>query len=506
MNFARLLPSLRHRTGAVHGGWTATLLFVAAAGSLASQVALAGPDEGALDRETLRAGAVPKLADAAAQVSAPPEDEPEWGPQRLTLDRAVSLALTHGFAARIARLESGRAAAVTDATRSRYLPQLLFDSQVGWSNRMDETFTDLDGKRYGLDNLGNEPWLDIYLDQVLLDMGLLRRLERDRLAQDVAAVAEEQVHEAVAYEVTRQLADLVRLESLAAALESRLEQASWLERETRHLAESGRVLAVDREEVEIQLEAAKQRREAVAAEGASARARLRELLGASGAPADWPAIDPGSLSELEGAALPSLEEIHQLLPSAPELRMLELRTRIEEASVKAAKAERLPTLQLRGGYSHYGIKRFDHFNDEAYVFVGMHLPLFDGLHASHAIRGARKARDVASLKYRLLLADKRARAESVADRVAALDGELALAERRVASSRERQRLADLALQAQRGPIEAALAARERSAQSVEASIQLRYRRLERRAALRFELGQLAGSIERGAESARWPGR
>jgi outer membrane protein TolC len=263
------------------------------------------------------------------------------------------------------------------------------------------------------------------------------------------------------------------------------------------------VLSVDREEVEIDLEEARQRLEMTRADVSFARALLRQALGASKAPADWPAVDVSGLSVIEAAELPSAEQMHRSLRSAPDARMLELQTRMEEASVGVAKAERLPTFELRGGYSHYGIKRFDNFEDEAYVFVGIHLPLFDGLQARSAIRGARKARDVASLKYRSLLADKRTRAERVAHQAQALGRELALAERRVESSRERRRLADLDLKAQRGPVAAALGARERAVRSVEATIDLRYRRLERRAMLQRELGQLAATI-RGEAGSRPP--
>jgi len=431
----------------------------------------------------------------SSRADSPPAPDGDSGvPNLLSLEEAVSLAVANGFAARIARLEAGLAGDIADETRGRYLPHLLIESQLGWSNRIGESFQALDGKRYGLDNLGNEPWVDIYLDQVLLDMGLLRRMQRDRLAEEVAVIAQDEVREAVAYEVTRQYADLVRLESRAAAALERVEQAAWLDRETRQLAESGRVLAVDREEVEIHLLDAQQRLDALRAERTSSRAVLRKSLGATRAAPDWPAVDAASLPIARDTDSPSSEEIDRALRAAPELRMLELRTRMEEASVGAAKAERLPTLQLRGGWSHYGIKRFDHFEDEAYVFVGIHLPLFDGLQAKSAIRGAQKARDVAHLRYRSALADKRARVERVAHRVAALEGELALAERRSQASLERQRLADLDLQAQRGPIASALAARERASLSVEKSIELRYRRLELWASLQRELGQLETSI------------
>jgi outer membrane protein TolC len=434
------------------------------------------------------------------------EVEFSWGVEPIDLSRALSLALSRGYAAQISRLEAAQAGDVADATRGRFLPHLLVDSQAGWSNRINETFISGDGKRYGLDNLGNDPWLDVYLNQVLLDMGTLRRMERERLAEQVASLAEEQVREAVAYEVTRQYADLVRFESLADVARERIDQARWLEAETRHLADAGRVLAVDMEDVAIHLAAAEQRLLALGAEIVAARAVLRESLGAAKAPPGWPRVTAANLPAFAGAVVPSRVEIDKGVRAAPEVRMLELQTRMEDASVAAAKAERLPTLQLRGGYSHYGIKRFDNFEDEAYVFVGMHLPVFDGLQAKSSIRGARKARDVARLRYRSRIGEKGARAEGVAHRVAALDADLALAERRANASQSRLRLADRDLKAQRASVSVALEARERARQNSESAIALRHQRLELWASLQHELGQLAGAIGYPGQSASASGR
>jgi outer membrane protein TolC len=140
------------------------------------------------------------------------------------------------------------------------------------------------------------------------------------------------------------------------------------------------------------------------------------------------------------------------------------------------------------------------------VFVGMQLPVFDGLQAKSSIRGARKARDVARLRHRSRIGEKAARAEGVAHRLAALDAELALAERRAKASESRLRLADRDLKAQRASVSVALGARERALQSSENAIALRHQRLELWASLQHELGQLADAIGYQGQSAPASGR
>ena len=49
-----------------------------------------------------------------------------------------------------------------------------------------------------------------------------------------------------------------------------------------------------------------------------------------------------------------------------------------EHHVQAARAGRLPKLKFVTGYSHYGIKRFDNYDDELWVGVDFSIPIFDG--------------------------------------------------------------------------------------------------------------------------------
>ncbi|HZW76223.1 MAG TPA: TolC family protein [Caldimonas sp.] len=187
-----------------------------------------------------------------------------------------------------------------------------------------------------------------------------------------------------------------------------------------------------------------------------ARTALWRLIGS---PSDDPPLfdlAPGSVPALAVSSDPTSDAA---IGKAPELRILDLRRRMEEASLAAARAERLPTLSMRGGYFHYGTKRFDSFESEFAVGVDLHVPVFTGFKTSNAIEGASVALEAARLRYDSTRDVKRARLKELARQLTATQRQSELAERRAHLADERLRLADLALDAQRGSLAEALAAR-----------------------------------------------
>ena len=124
------------------------------------------------------------------------------------------------------------------------------------------------------------------------------------------------------------------------------------------------------------------------------------------------------------------------LGTAPELRILDLRRRMEDVTLAAAQAERLPTLSVRGGYFHYGTKRYDSFEDELAIGVDLKIPVFNGFKTSSAIDGASKAAEAARLRYDAMRDAKRLQVRELARRLVALQEQPALADapRRLAGS------------------------------------------------------------------------
>ena len=172
----------------------------------------------------------------------------------------------------------------------------------------------------------------------------------------------------------------------------------------------------------------------------------------------------------EGAVLPEPLDVSSLpdttsgrtddpdVAASPELRVLDLRRRVEEKSVDIARAGYFPTLGVRGGYSNYGVKRFDNYPDAVQVGVNVDIPVFQGFKVQSAVEGASKGAEIARLRYRQELERKRAVVRDLAERLASAGQGPALAARRASIAREQMRLAELNLRAQRGTLDEALAA------------------------------------------------
>ncbi|MFN8640698.1 MAG: TolC family protein [Candidatus Binatia bacterium] len=176
------------------------------------------------------------------------------------------------------------------------------------------------------------------------------------------------------------------------------------------------------------------------------------------------------------------------------MRILALRQRMETLALDAARAGRYPTLAVRGGYFHYGTKRYNAFEQEVAVGIDLKVPMFDGFETSALIDRATKAAEAARLRYESVRADKRARAGELARRVGAAAQQQALADRRARLSGERLRLADASLRGARGSMAEALAARGDAARDARAAVAARIESVRAWAALQRERGHLAVAL------------
>ena len=416
--------------------------------------------------------------------------------QTLTLAEAVSRALREGSDARIAHLETAQADAAAGEARSIYWPQASVSSEAGWSDQQNATINAINGqgelKRYPLSSLGsNASWLSVYIDQVLFDLSRWHGVERTELEREAAAVQEAQQRESVSYAVTERYVNLLRLQRLAALDEERVHEAEWLDRRAATLLGAGRALDADREQVSLALEDARVQAGQRQQEVDDASAALSRLIGS--------ASDDPPLFELVPDSIPaptvSSDPVSDTaIGKAPELRILDLRRRMEEASLEAARAERLPTLSMRGGYFHYGTKRFDSFESEFAVGVDLHVPVFSGFKTSNAIEGASVALEAARLRYDAMRDNKRAKLKDLARQLAASQRQPELAERRARLADERLRLTDLALDAQRGSLADALSARTEADRARRTSIDVSSDRVLLWANFEREAGTLAKAL------------
>jgi outer membrane protein TolC len=203
-------------------------------------------------------------------------------------------------------------------------------------------------------------------------------------------------------------------------------------------------------------------------------------------------LDPSSLPnvDLRTVDYGIIEEVGQ----SPEMRILDVRRRMEIASVEAAKAGRLPTMKFVSGYSHYGPKRYDAYEDEVWVGVDVEVPIFDGLRTNHAIRGAQRDAEIARLRYQQTLAEKRARVRELIRRLEAGAERLGLVRDRIEAAEEQVRLANVKLQAERGGLRGAVDAREDRTRVALDAVDADYEQVELWANLQHELGRLAFQV------------
>jgi outer membrane protein TolC len=438
------------------------------------------------------------VAVAGLTASAARADE---GP--LTLASAVSRALAGGAAARIARLETHRATDAASEKRGAYLPQLGITSDAGWSNRYEETFVAACAPgnpegctvKLGLATLGtNRGWLNIYVSQILFDLKQWKLIEREELMAEATAVQETSERDDVAFEVLRRYVNLLSLQRKQALAHELLADAEWLREQGDLFFQAGRILEVEHTLAGLYLEEAELDARTKTHEIAAAQADLWLAVGEGEPPAGTLSLVPESLPRIDAAA--AAESAEAAIKTAPELRILELRRRMDEIGVAAARAGRLPTLTLVSGYTNYGPKRFDNFTDEVWIGVNLAIPLFDGFQSRHAIRGAERGAEIARLRYQSTFERKRAQVRELLKRLETSRQRLEIAERRAEAAREQQRLADVNLRAERGDLRETLIAREQQIRFTREAIDSYFDQLALWASLQRELGRLSHEILR----------
>jgi outer membrane protein TolC len=412
------------------------------------------------------------------------------------LAEAVTRALTQGADARIATLETARADDALTAARSAYLPHASVSSRAGYSNRQDEKLRTIDGdgreRRYGLSSLASDTgWLNLYVDQLIFDLRTWRGVERAALSAEASRIAEAEQREAIGFDVARRYVDALRLDALVELDTRRLAQAERLDGQAASLLAGGRVLASAREHAALALEAVRVEGEARVAERRDAHDALARAMGDPAAAGTLTLVPTSLAAVVEGSEDPDLAAV---LAGAPELQLLRLRTRMEDVSVAAARAERYPTVGLRAGYFNYGVKRFDNFEDEVRVGVDLQVPLFDGLKARSSVAGAVKSAAIARLRYESVREAKRARVRDLRRQLETARRQPALAARQAIIAEERLRLADVRLQGDRGSLDEALTAREQWGRDARVAIDTRFDAVVLWATLQREAGRLTAAI------------
>lgn len=416
-------------------------------------------------------------------------------PDSLSLTMAIECALESGPSARIARLESEQAEARAAAAESIYWPQASMTSQAGYTNRLTDRIEAVDGDgevhEYGLGAIAsNEGWFNFVVSQVVFDLSRWKEAERARLEAEVAGLAEARRRETTSLDVLEAYVNVARSQALIGNQRIRVTQIETFDERAAALLAAGRCLAGERDEVALYLQEARLELLTRQDQEATARRALDLLMG-DDAPA-WTHVD-ATFGVVDPGAVPAPSAVD----SSPDLRLLAVRRDIERVQMEAVRAGRYPVVALGGGYTHYGAYRYDNFADEMRVGIDFRLPLFEGFRHIRSLEGAQKALAAAEVRYESLRDSKRARLQALAAGLDAATRGATLLEERERLVRERVRLAMLALEAQRGSVTVALAARREADAVVDASVAARFQPVLIRGEMLHEVGQLSTTL-RGA--------
>jgi outer membrane protein TolC len=415
----------------------------------------------------------------------------------LTLADAVVRAFDHAPRARIARLETARAEGEVSVTEGSYWPIVGASSRAGWSNRMDETIEAVDGnghlQEYPSSSLGSqEGWFNLFVRQLLFDLGKWRLIEQAAIEAEAARVSEAQAREAIALDVLSRYADVLRAERLRDAQAEAVKSAEWLDGQAQLLLVAGRCLPGQRDEVGVHLESTRLDADLRRAEVMSGREALILAIGDSDLVAQALVLDAVSLAAVREQ--PDADQAAAAVEESPEIRILGARLHAEEVRVAAARAERFPTVGLVAGYTHYGAKRYDSYVDEMHAGIDIKMSIFDGFRNAHSVGQALDDLEIARIRQQSVLESKRTGARNLARRLAAAQQRAKLAHRQEVLSAERLKLADLNLRAQRGDLDAALAARTACARETQLAVDADYEVIRLWATLEHETGRLARAI------------
>lgn len=414
---------------------------------------------------------------------------------------AVRRALTEGPSIRIAGSERRAAESAAAAAESIFWPKAHVTSRAGYSDRLNDRLRAVDGsgreREYGLLALGaSEGWFNVFVHQTLIDVSRWADARRAAFEAEVARISEAEIRERIAYDVVQAYLLVQEFEHLVAHQRHRLESAVALYDRAEVLYRAGRCLGAERDdaalyrrEVELDLSSFERQR-------GDAANRLLWHIGTDRLAPD-PQLAPDVVDIQERDAVDIQESggaTPEELDRAPELALWAVRRRIAEARIDAARGSRYPSVGIGAGYSHYGIKRFDSFADEMRAGIDFRMSVFDGFQAHNAIAAAEELLAALVARQAAARETKRLHLNELESRLASARVEEGLAAERVRLGEERVRLADLALDTQRGALSVALAARRDADRSLRVAARSRFAPTLVQAEIARERGRLVEAL------------
>ena len=288
----------------------------------------------------------------AASVATPSDQ-----PVKLSLDDALQRGLRYNLGAVRSLQDSRQAQGATIASRADLMPNL--------STGLRETVQQIDLAEFGFklppgspfafpQVLGPSNYFDLraMLTQRVADLQALRTYQSSREAQRAAELSAVNARETVVYVVTagylQVLAEAARVDSARAQVATA--QAIYQQAQDRFSA--GLSAKIDRTRSEVELQTQQQRLTAEQAAYAKDKIALARLIGFP-AGQDLILTDALPYAPLENLTL--IQAIALASENRSDLKSAQAQVRAAELSLRAAHAERYPTLDLGGDYGLAGV-------------------------------------------------------------------------------------------------------------------------------------------------------
>lgn len=302
----------------------------------------------------------------------------------LTLDAAIARARSASAEARLADAAVRSAATRIPEARAAYLPQI--DAAESWTRGNEPVYVFgslLNQRRFGaadfaLDALNHPDALTNYRASIgmreLIWNGGAREagVRTAALGEDAARAGQAQVQGDLALATAQAFGAVLRYESAERAAVAAIAAAEGDLARAKNRQDVGLVTAADVAAFEVRVAAVRAERAHANAEGAAARARLNELMGAP--------LDAAFVLDPAAPAVPPPDPAadRRSLGEHPDLRAASLRGEIAEAARTEARAAFLPSVGVTAGWAWNGAS-FDTRASSWVVAAEVRWNLFNGL-------------------------------------------------------------------------------------------------------------------------------
>jgi outer membrane protein TolC len=322
-------------------------------------------------------------------VSGPAPTPPSDQPVRLSLDDALQRGLRYNLGSVISLQDSRQAHGATIVSRADLLPNL--------STGLRETVQQIDLAEFGFklppgsplafpEVLGPSNYFDLRgtLTQRVADLQALRSYQSFREAQRAAELSATNARETVVYVVTAGYLEVLAESARVDSAKSQVDTAQAIYQQAQDRFSAGLTARIDRTRSQVELQTQQQRLTAEQAAYAKDKIALARLIGFS-AGQDLILTDALPYAPLENLSLN--EALALAAQNRSDLKSAQAQVRAAQLSLRAAHAERYPTLAIGGDYGLVGVNPGNSHGSYS-ATAQVHFPIWAGGHSKGDIEEA----------------------------------------------------------------------------------------------------------------------